>query len=72
MTDSCVPRALHGTVLSHYLSCDPVRGWRPSLPADNGISRALCVAGEPRQCEAMCFGPLSVLVIGSLELSLLV
>lgn len=27
-----------------------------------------CVVGEPRQCEAVCFGALSALVIGGLVL----
>lgn len=41
---------------------------RPCLHADNGVSTALCVAGEPRQCEAVRFGALSALVIGGLVL----
>lgn len=31
-----------------------------------------CVAGERRQCEAVCFGALSALVIGGLVLLFLV
>lgn len=40
------------------------------MHADNGVSTTLYVVGEPRQCEMVHFGSLSVLVIGGLALSL--